>query len=73
MLNRQEGDGDGNHQQDQVFSWKESLASRCAPRHHMKFHKGGPEDGDRRSKEPASPLIDPGQGSWWKALDDALI
>ena len=49
MPSRQERVAGGAHKQDQICCWQDPLAPICAPRHHLKLHRGVVEENWKNS------------------------
>ena len=65
---------DGLYKQDQDDICKDSLASRCAPRHYLKFHRGAAEEEIWECKKSEEPWADPEQAvaPWWRSMNNSL-
>lgn len=61
------------HFQDQSCGWEDVVATRCDPRHYLKFHKGADEEDVSQNKIPVVMWL-PSQDlvPWWKALNVSL-
>jgi len=74
MSYRQEGSTNGVHQQDQICSGRDPLASFCDPKHRLKFHKSEVDDLFRMPLNPEDAGNDSklSEMTWWNALNVSL-